>query len=254
LKLRIAGAQLPVTTDIDANLEAILRAVDFAVDQDADVLLTPEGSLSGYTALFDHNAVAEALDVVTGCAADKSIGLALGTCFVESDGKCYNQIRFYDPDGTFLGFHSKILRCGSMDEPPKGEINDYAVVPLRTFDLCGVKVGGLICNDMWANPGCTPVPDPHLSQHLSRMGARVIFQAVNGGRGPGEWSKVAWNYHESNLRMRANAGRVWVVVADNCHPMELPCSCPSGVINPEGSWVCQALPQGEQLFIHDLIM
>ena len=53
-------------------------------------------------------------------------------------------------------------------DPPQGEINDYAIRPLRTFEIKGIRVGGLICNDMWANPQCTPMPDPHLSQKLSK--------------------------------------------------------------------------------------
>jgi len=104
------------------------------------------------------------------------------------DGKCYNQIRFYDSDGTFLGFHNKILRCGTMTDPSKGEINHFAARPLRTYQVKGITIGGLICNDMWANPQCTPMPDPHLSQKLSEMGARIIFQAINGGRNGSDWS------------------------------------------------------------------
>ena len=149
-----------------------------------------------------------------------------------------------------LGFHSKTLRCGTLDDPPAGEITHYAVRPLRTFELFGVTVGALICNDLWANPTCTPEPDPHLTQRLARMGARVIFHAVNGGRGPGEESDVCRAYHESNLRLRAKAGGVWIVVADNCHPLDLSCSCPGGVIDPAGRWVAQVPVKGERFFAH----
>ena len=79
------------------------------------------------------------------------------------------------------------------------------------------------------------MPDPHLLQQLSRMGAKVVFHAVNGGRDGGETSRVAWWYHESNLRLRAMAGKLWIVTVDSCEPVTLPCSAPSGVINPRGS-------------------
>ncbi len=65
MMLRVAGAQLPVSGDVEANTAAIERAVDFAADAQADILLTPEGSLSGYTARFDAAAVANALQRVT---------------------------------------------------------------------------------------------------------------------------------------------------------------------------------------------
>jgi predicted amidohydrolase len=251
-QIRVADAQIPVAQDVQRNVRAIRRAIAFAAGAEADVLLTPEGSLSGYTAAFDRQAVQEGLQQVTGWAREAGIGLALGTCAVEPDGVCYNQLRFYLPDGTYLGFHSKTLTCGTWDDPPQGEINDYGLAPLRAFEYGGICVGGLICNDMWANPECTPVPDPHLSQQLARKGARILFHAVNGGRDGGAWSRVAWQYHEANLRMRARAGRVWVVTVDNCHPADVPCSAPSGVVDPHGDWVCQAEPQGEQYYAYTI--
>lgn len=252
MTIRVAGAQLGVSLDIEENIAAITRAIAFASSESADILLTPEGSLSGYTPQFDAPAVEDALNRVTSIAREKRVGLALGTCFVEAeDGRCYNQIRFYQPDGTYLGFHSKTLTCGAMNDAPEGEINDYTVAPLRTFRFNEVTVGGLICNDMWANPGCTPQPDSHLSHELSRKGADIVFHAVNGGRDGSTWAEtVVWPFHESNLRLRARVSRLWIVTVDNCHPSHMPCSAPSGVINPDGDWACRTQPKGEQYFAH----
>lgn len=253
MKLRVAGAQIPVTRDIESNLSAINRAMDFAVAENADVLLTPEGSLSGYTPRFDTEEVVKALNDVTARARSAGLAVALGTCFVEpDDNRCYNQIRFYERDGTYLGFHSKTLRCGTMTEPPQGEINDYAATPLRTYLLNSIPVGGLICNDLWANPGCTPMPDPHLTQQLATMGSRIVFHAVNGGRDGSELSQVAWQFHESNLRLRARAGKLWIVTVDNCFPTDLPCSAPSGVLDPHGNWVVRTPPVGEHYFVYTI--
>jgi predicted amidohydrolase len=252
MHIRVAGAQIGVTRDISANVAAIERAIAYAALVRADILLTPEGSLSGYTHDFDQVAVAEALRFVTGAAAIAQVGLALGTCFVEpEDGRCYNQVRFYRADGAYLGFHSKTLSCGTLTDPPRGEIEHYAVAPLRTFDVCGVSAGALICNDLWANPGCTPQDDPHLTHRLARKGARVLFHAVNGGRG-GQHAELCWRYHESNLLMRAGASRIWIVTVDNCDPPEIPCSAPSGVVTPEGRWAVQAPDRGEQFYTYDI--
>jgi len=253
VKIRVAGAQMPVTRDISANVAAILRAIRFAEAEQADVLVTPEGSLSGYTHSFDRAAVEDALLEVTDAARTARVGLALGTCYVEpADGLCYNQIRFYAPDGAFLGFHGKTLTCGTLTSPPRGEIEHYDTAPLRTFQLAGVTVGGLICNDLWANPTCTPAPDPHLSQKLAEMGAQVVFHAVNGGRDGSDWSAVAWRYHEANLQLRAAAGRLWIVTVDSCYPTEIPCSAPSGVVGPSGRWAVRTAERGEQLFAHTI--
>jgi predicted amidohydrolase len=252
--LRVTVAQIPVTRDIAINVETIHRALDTAIAERSDILLTPEGSLSGYTHQFDQAKVERALKEIVAKASKSNLALALGTCYVESDdGKCYNQIRFYDEEGKFLGFHNKILRCGSMTDPPVGEINHYAARPLRTFKLKGITIAGLICNDMWANPQCTPMPDPHLSQQLSEMGTQVIFQAINGGRDGSDWSRdVHWPFHETNLQLRARTGKLWIVTADNCAPTDVPCSAPSGVLSPQGKWELKLPAVGEQVMTYTI--
>ena len=160
--------------------------------------------------MVDQSEVEKQLSKIIERSRSAGIALALGTCFVEpDDNRCYNEIRFYDAHGQFLGFHTKTLLCGTLTDPPTGEINHYAIRPLRTFHVKGIRVGGLICNDMWGNPQCTSMPDPHLSQRLSDAGAQIVFVAINGGRDGGDWSKqVYWHYHETNMRMRAVAGRI----------------------------------------------
>ena len=252
--LRVATAQIPVSNSISENSATIHRALEVAIKERADILLTPEGSLSGYTPKFDQDKVDKELTKIVKRASKAGVALALGTCYVEPDDKkCYNQHRFYNSSGKFLGFHSKTLLCGNFSDPPQGEINDYAIRPLRTFEIKGIPVGGLICNDMWANPQCTPMPDPHLSQKLSKAGAKIIFLAINGGRDGGSWSKeVNWPFHEVNMRMRAAAGRVWVVSADNSLPHTVPCSAPSGVLKPSGQWAMQFPKKGEFIKVHTI--
>ena len=252
--LRVATAQIPVSNSISENSATIHRALEVAIKERADILLTPEGSLSGYTPKFDQDKVDKELTKIVKRASKARVALALGTCYVEpDDNKCYNQLRFYNSSGKFLGFHSKTLLCGNFSDPPQGEINDYAIRPLRTFEIKGIRVGGLICNDIWANPQCTPMPDPHLSQKLSKAGDKIIFLAINGGRDGGPWSKeVNWPFHEVNMRMRAAAGRVWVVSADNSLPHTVPCSAPSGVLKPNGQWAMQLPKKGEFIKVHTI--
>jgi len=244
---------MPVGEDVAKNAEHICAGIEAAARAKAEILLTPEGSLSGYRPDFDVTEVQAALARVTALAKRRSIGLALGTCHLEADGRCYNQIRFYRPNGDFLGFHSKTLLCGTLAAVSIGEIEHYASTELRVFTwVKGLTIGGLICNDLWANPQCTPMADAHLTQRLAEMGARIIFHAVNGGRSGGEASKLAWQYHEANLRMRAEAGALWVVTVDNAAPYKWPTSSPSGIVDPHGNWACRAKPKGLQLFVHTI--
>jgi predicted amidohydrolase len=246
MKIRVAGAQIPVLGDIGCNKDSIEMALDYAIEEKADILLTPEGSLSGYHPHFDQKQVDEELSYILERAKKAHLGLALGTCYKEpSDSEIYNQIRFYDKNGAFLGFHSKILKT-------TGESSHYKSSPLRTFQFENLTIGGLICNDLWANPGCTVEPDPHLTQELANRGAKIIFHAINGGRSDDPFMETVRQYHESNLLMRANAGKIWIVCVDNCFPFGVKCSAPSGVINPEGKWVFKAPLLNDHCFVYDI--
>lgn len=251
--LTVAGAQMAVRDDdVRSNTATILRFIELAASKEADVLLTPEGSLSGYTPEFDQPAVEDALARVIQRATALGIGLALGTCFYESDGQCFNQLRFYDRRGAFLGSHAKILRCGIPTPPSHGEFEWYATHELCTFVFEGITVAGLICNDLWANPAATVEPDPNLVLRCAELGAQIIFHAVNGARGPGEQSNLVRQFHEANLRMRAQAASIHIATVDNASPVTLPCSSPGGVIGPDGSWLVQTVLEGEDLFVKKL--
>jgi len=252
MNIRVTMAQIPVYAEICRNVSTIKEAVMQAAADKADILLTPEGSLSGYSHLHDAREADEALAEITAYARDKHVGLALGTCKFENDGKCYNELRFYLPNGDYLGCHTKTLLCGSSDDIPKGEIEHFSVMPLRTFDFMGITVGGLICNDMWANPSCTPMDDPHLTRQLAKMGAQVIFQAVNGGREDSDFSqKTVKRFHEDHVLMKANADHVYIATVDNAFPMDIGVSSIGGVVSPDG-WEFQLIDKGCHIESHTI--
>jgi predicted amidohydrolase len=253
LRLRVAGAQIPVSRDLQKNVATLSRAIEFAQREKADVLVTPEGSLSGYWAGFDPEATRKAIEQISVQAKSANIALVLGTCFADG-GVRYDAQRFYNRSGDFLGFHSKILLCRRVANPTaKGEGDSYKSSPLRVFTLDGVTVGGLVCNDMWANPEYTPMPDPYLARQLAGLGARIIFVSANAGQDSGPDWPLNHSFHESNLRLRARSAGVWVVVVDAADPEgKKPSNCPSGVVSPDGQWAVQAESKGEQFFVHTI--
>ena len=246
MKIRVALAQIPVSDNIAQNLKELEAMVDYAGEEKADILLTPEGSLSGYNHTFNKNEVIEALEVLCAKARARTVGLALGTCMAEKDGLCYNELRFYQPDGVYLGCHTKQLLCGSMEDQPKGEIEYFRVMPLRVFNFMGITIGGLICNDMWANPCCTPSPDPHLTHLLAKLGAKVIFHAVNGDRNSSSLSqKTIKTFHEIHLFMKSIADHLFIVSVDNADPQNIGVSSKGGVV-AEAAWVYNLPDMGRQ--------
>ncbi len=88
--------------------------------------------------------------------------------------------------------------------------------------------------------------DPHLLMKLSKMGARVVFHGVNGGRNQDMFcEQVIRLYHESNQHIRTMAARVWLVTVDNAAPHDLPTAAPGGVIAPDGTWAYQTPTAGD---------
>jgi len=234
--MRVTLAQIPVYDyDINANLQNIKDSVKQAADENSDILLTPEGALSGYTHKFDSALLNEALTELVAFAAEHRTGLALGTC-MEEDKLRYNEVRIYTSAGEYLGYHTKTLLCGTGD-PPDGEINHFATKPLRVFDFNDVTVGALICNDLWANPACTPMPDIQLAKQLYRMGAKIIFHAVNGGRDESVFSQeTVRTFHEVNVLMQANAYGLVICSVDNARPEHIGVSSVGGIATADGTW------------------
>jgi len=244
--IRIAAVQMRVGNDICANEARILKAVEAAAKARADILLSPEGSLSGYTSRFNQASLALSLGRVLSKAKTSGVGLALGTCFKEADSKRYNQVRVYSKDGTFKGFHSKILRCSRLDAPGTGELAEYATTPLTTFKLKGRIFGCLICNDLWASPGFTVTPNPYLAWELKKLGVSFILHSVNSGSGQ-EYRA----YHESNHAAWAMTLKIPIVTV-NALPRKGKVNASSGVMGPGGRWLFKAKDKGERFFTFDL--
>jgi len=214
--IKVAGLQMRVTRDIRSNEQRILSGIERAAQQGADFLITPEGSLSGYRADFDREALNQALDRIVTAAHKAGVGLALGTCFKEKRGQkelCYNQIRLYSPNGEYLGSHAKILRCSPLDYPGTGEMNRYVEGQLRTFTWQGIRFGALICNDLWATPGFTTKPNPYLPWRLKQMGSQVIFHAINSGT-----DQQYRSFHESSVELWAKALQIPIVEVNAAPP------------------------------------
>ncbi len=195
MKLKFSGLQMKVGSDVRANEARILRGIAAAARRGSDFLVTPEGSLSGYTHRFDADEVRRAFRRVAGAAARAGVGLFLGTCYREAGARRpSNQVRVCDPSGRYLGASAKALLCSGPACGPGGEMDAYALGRPKVFEVLGRKVGALICNDLWATPGYTRLPNPYLPKMLKDAGAEMIVQVVNSGGAP-----RYRDFHESSL-------------------------------------------------------
>lgn len=226
--IKVAGLQMDVTNDILHNKNRILSGMKEAAAGKAIFLVTPEGSLSGYHSKFNQPELLKAVQEIVSYAKELRLGLLLGTCFKDDQELCYNQIRVYAPDGVFLGAHSKILVCSPTDSPGTGEMLDYQPGVLQTFEWNNIRFGILVCNDLWATPGYTTIPNPYLPLKLKQMGAEVIFHSINSGT-----NQLYRRFHESSAELWALNLRIPIMEVNAAQGREK-INAQSGLIDSNG--------------------
>jgi predicted amidohydrolase len=215
---RATLVQMLVTRDVAENLKRMRLAFEQAKKDKAGWILFPEGALSGYYGGFDAKKVEEGFDEVRQLCKETGVIGLIGTCWKEDAGKPHNQIRIVDRNGELASRYSKT--CLTY-----GDAKEYAAggFPL-VHSVGGLKIGTLICNDLWVTPGYTDGPNPHLSLQEARAGAQAIFHAVNSG------TDIRFrSYHESNLALRAAEARCPFVVV-NAASAAGEVNCASGVV------------------------
>lgn len=178
--LRIAGAQLNlVVGDLEGNHDRIARAMAWAEEQAADVLLLPELAITGYPPedLLIRPAVVQAnLDVLRRLAvASGTVVTVVG--FADRVGpivdplddavtRCVANAAALLYGGEIRGVYHKVLlpNYGVFDE------DRYFVPgrePAQVWDVGGVAIGVSVCEDIW-----TPDGPP---AHQAEAGARVLL-------------------------------------------------------------------------------
>jgi predicted amidohydrolase len=244
-EITLSGLQMNVTNNVSENKEQIMAGIKRASIEGSSFLVTPEGSLSGYMNSFDQKEVTSALKEIVTAAKQYKIGLLLGTCYKELiDGKevCYNEVRVYTPDGSFLGEYSKILCCSNMDKPGTGEMAQYAEGKLKTFDWNGLRFGILICNDLWATPGYTTTPNPYLVWKLKQMGAQFIVHCINSGT-----VQKYRPFHESSAELWAQSMSLPIFEVNAAQGNDK-INAQSGLIDYDGSRILRVPDSGVQFF------
>lgn len=215
---RATLAQIVVAAKTADNLKRMRQAFDQAKKDQAGWIVFPEGALSGYHDRFDPKEVVEAFVEVRGLCKDAGVIGLIGTCWKEDEGKPHNQIRIVDRSGELIGRYSKT--CLTYGDAKQFASGGFPLV----HDAGGIKIGTLICNDLWVTPGYTDGPNPHLTLQAVRAGARTIFHEVNSGS-----DQRFRAYHESNLALRAAEAKCPIVVV-NAASASGEINCASGVV------------------------
>jgi predicted amidohydrolase len=172
LRLRIEQFA-PVLGDVDANLGRIAGSAADADDDDVDLLLTPELSLTGYDLRDLVHEVARPMAAGAFAALAGGPDVVLGMVERGDDSVPYNAA-VHLRAGEILHRHRKVYlpTYGMFDEGRYFGRGDRA----RVYDAGGGwKIGILVCEDLW---------HPSLVYLLAVGGANLLLvQSASAGRG-----------------------------------------------------------------------
>ena len=238
---RLALAQVnPTVGDIAGNTDIVLRRIEEARAQQADLVALPELMLTGYppedlllkpSFIRDNLAALERV-----VAASKGIAVVVG--FVNSEGNQVYNAAAVAHNGKLAGVYHKVYlpNYGVFDEDRY--FKPGRVCPVYTIN--GVAVGVNICEDIWYALG--PVP-------LQREAGAEVIVNINGS--PFHAGKFA--SRERMLGTRAADNGLYIGYVNTVGGQdELVFDGASVVLDVEGAPVARAAQFQEELLVADL--
>jgi predicted amidohydrolase len=125
---------------------------------------------------------------------------------------------------------------------------DYVEGELKTFSWKDLRFGILICNDLWATPGYTTIPNPYLPWKLKQMGAQFIVHCINSGT-----AQKYRPFHESSAELWALSMKIPILEVNAAHEEEK-INARSGLINAAGERVLDVPDSGSRFFTAKIVL
>ncbi|OGO15679.1 MAG: hypothetical protein A2Y93_06775 [Chloroflexi bacterium RBG_13_68_17] len=237
--LRIAAAQIEVRPlDPQGNLEKVVRWIEMAASQGAEVVVLPECALTGY--MLSAEEAAALAEAIPGPRTDRlvetcrRVGIlaVVGTIEKDAQGRCFNTAVMVSPQGVLGRYHKTHLICLGVDR----FLTEGESLPGPVETPLG-RMGMLICYDL-------RFPEP--ARVLGLAGAQAILL-------PTAWPQAATLYPDHVARTRAAENGVFLVAADHvgeeCGGRYLGRSL---IIGPDGEVLAQAGQAEETLLVADV--
>lgn len=240
--LRIGLAQCRQTASLAANEKTILHFLDQAARAGVQILCFPETQTVGYRvdiATPDTFVEPAKLDDLHARVAQRcgQLGMAciLGTETPRKQAECkpYNSALVISTSGAILGTHHK-TKLTPLDAIAYSPGDSF-----ETFELCGVKVGVVICFEGFRFPETT--------RACVRQGAQLVFHPQNNTTRPNDW-KIP--LHHAMIVTRAAENTIWFASCNICHDQHQ--NCRSLVVAPDGQIHAQTELKQEQLLVADV--
>jgi predicted amidohydrolase len=247
--LTVGGCRIPVSSDIQANLTEIKKAIDWAADNSVEIMCTPECALSGYMwrpeSQKDPRVIelSSAIDEIKKHSKEKKVDLVLGTAWYNLENEWTN-IQAFIIDGECQEVYYKNVLFGKeliVYRPG----NDITVFNYKNF-----KISGLICNDLWSNPMFWPGASAQLLQKLMIEQVDVVFLSANVPRDTTH-NDLFYQWHETTCRMFSGTGR-WNMVVCDIGIDDSRKLCPVGIIERNSMWAAKGHDSEPCYFKHTI--
>ena len=230
--LTVAGCRIPVGMSIDENVIQIKRAIDWAHDNDVDLLVTPECAVTGYMWAPDDRQdpriqeLAGALGALQEYSLLKAVDLVLGTACYNAQGAWANMQAFI-VDGHCVDHYEKQVLFGA-EQCCYSPGHRLAILDYKQF-----KIAGLICNDLWSNPILWPGQSADLLQELRRQKVDIVVVSANMPPS-NEQQELFYAWTDSCIRMYSLTGDWNTVVSDQTTTAAV---CPVGIVGRNSEWL-----------------
>lgn len=181
--LHVATCQFSVEGDIDHNRRWILKQIEEAAEEGADVVHFSECALSGYagvdipsSAALDWERLTAATQEIQEAARRRKVWILLGSTHRLSQGnKPHNSVYVIDSRGRIVERYDKRFCTGRNDQgQPSLDLAHYSPGNrFVTFRIKGINCGVLICYDYRF---------PELYRHYRKLGVNVLLQSFHNAR------------------------------------------------------------------------
>lgn len=210
-------AQFPVSLDMERNLRVIQAILESCAPD--DVVVLPEGSLSGYSDDIrflkgvSMRGVDKGLDSLHSYARDRGIHLFVGTIMLDA-GRWYNTAVYLSPRGERW-----VYRKVNLATHERGYLTAGDELPVMTLEMEGgpLRVGVQLCRE---------IRFPEQWKALAQNGADLILYMTHAIEDAPH--RPVWRSH---LMSRAAELQRFVLAANTAHAEQL---CPTMMIDPAG--------------------
>ncbi len=134
-----------LSKEMSKNIKTIISNMEYAAENNADILLLPECFITGYELPIENkNALTDDSEFIKMlCTAAKQLQIGVvATAFTQGRTKPQNSAFVIDKGGKVLIKYSKVHTCDFADEKCLESGNEFKVC-----DFHGIKIGIMICYD-----------------------------------------------------------------------------------------------------------